>query len=168
MRTRPKLLLLLSLSAITQLGLALSADGDKPCHINSDSATFHHQNNTVEFSGHVTSQQGSSQSWSDYAKAYGDKTGRIQKILLTGKPAKYKTLNDNDTAPLVVTANTIIDYINKNVIYLHGHAMVHHGADSIEGDRIWYNRVTGTIKSLATKNQRTKTVFTPQNKKEKK
>jgi lipopolysaccharide export system protein LptA len=158
------LILLISLLLGFTTAQARQSDSEQPCHITSDSATFHQATNTVEFFGHVVSTQGTSRSWSDYAKGLGDSSGRITRIILTGKPAKYTTQSDDDNYPILASADTIIDYPDKDLVYLEGHALAHHGTDSIKGDKIWYNRRNGTIKSVALADKPTKTVFTIQQK----
>jgi lipopolysaccharide transport protein LptA len=154
-----KVLLLSSALLPCSPGIAMKSDASKPYHITSDAATFHRETSEAEFFGHVYSEHGTSKTWSHYAKGFGSKSGQIHKIILTGTPAKYVTITDDNHVPLTATADTIIDYPLSNTVYLQGNAVAHHGTESIEGDKIWYDKIKGSIKSVATASKPTKTVF---------
>jgi LPS export ABC transporter protein LptC/lipopolysaccharide transport protein LptA len=136
----------------------------QPYYITSDSATLHNETRIVEFFGHVVSTQGKSKSSSNYAKGLSEKSGKIKQIVLTGSPASYSTLSQDDPYPMTATAKTIIDYPKTSIIYMKGNAIALHHSDSIAGDKIWYDKKKGTIKSLALSENPTKTVFTTKTK----
>lgn len=148
------------LALVPTVALALSNDREKPANIDADSfRTVQGRqaakgSNVTVYKGDVVFSQGSIKGHGDEATVYqaasGAKdagTGRIDRVVIVGKPAHIEQLQDDGTM-MKADADTIDYRLNADTIELTGHVtLVQQGRGEFHGPHMTYNTTTGVMQS---------------------
>lgn len=141
-------LLIIALIA-SPITLALSSDNQQPYHIKSDHAVYRRPQHTTTFEGHVVIEQGSTRMTGEKTVVYhATNSNKIIKLITTGHLAQYSTLPDGKTQRLYCQAKVIQYYPLIHHALLVGHAKASQAANSLSGQRIWYNLATQRVESM--------------------
>jgi len=136
--------LLLILSS-TQLS-ALESDSEQPITIDSNTATYDDTTSTSIYTGNVISIQGSIRVNSDKLVVYM-KDGEADKLVFTGKPAKFKQTPDKGGEDIIGEALTGEYYPKKSLLVLIEDATVWQGNATYSSNLIEYDIKTSLVKA---------------------
>ena len=126
---------------------ALSTDKDKQIEIEADSAELDDKKKVTIYEGDVVVTQGSMRMTGDRMTVYYNKTGELDTVILTGKPATYKQMPDKGDVYDESEALRMEFYKSKNLIILINQAKVKQNDMSFGGDRIEYDTEHSKIRA---------------------
>ena len=112
--------------SVSQSGFSLESDADQPVHIDSNTASYNDKTGTSVYTGNVVTTQGSFRIKSDKLIVYV-KNGAVDKMIFTGKPAKFRQLPGKGKEPIRGQGLTGEYYPNKNKLILIEEAVVFQG-----------------------------------------
>ncbi|MET0377738.1 MAG: lipopolysaccharide transport periplasmic protein LptA [Spongiibacteraceae bacterium] len=159
---RNSLVLLLLGAGLSGLAQALPDDRGQPVHISADSAV--QENTTVTYRGNVVVTQGSLRLDADQVVVH-HATGKVQKIVATGKPAHFQQQPEVNGGIVKATAATLVYYQAENRFELLQDALVERDGSSVKGNRIEYLPNTQTVRaqgSLNSQNGRVEMILPPE------
>ncbi|MGA2655817.1 MAG: lipopolysaccharide transport periplasmic protein LptA [Gammaproteobacteria bacterium] len=125
-------------------GLAYSQE----LSIKSDS--FHYDNKTgiATYTGNVFAKQGEKQLTGNRLEIYrNEKTGKMDKIIVYGKPAKYQGAVEEGKPPVFAKANKITYDLPNEFLTLSGNAQVQQNEDIYRAEQIEYDGIKDTVYS---------------------
>ncbi|MGZ4957290.1 lipopolysaccharide transport periplasmic protein LptA [Methylobacter sp.] len=125
---------------------ALESDGDQPIIIDSNTATYDDVKATSTYTGNVISIQGSIRVNSDKLVVYFI-DGEADKMVFTGKPAKFKQTPHEGDQDITGEALTGEYYPKKNLLILIDKATVWQGSGAYTSDFIEYDLKTSLVKA---------------------
>lgn len=148
------------LLAFVNISYALKSDADSVVYIDADAANFNNQTQISTYTGHVVTQQGSLHITSDKLVIYLH-NGKVDKMVFSGKPARFKQLPD--TGKKYIHGEALIGeyYPKKNKLVLIEQAVVSHDGNISSSRLITYHTksalITAGDKTAGTK--RVRSVF---------
>ena len=143
---RPAALSLILLAAAVAAGpaLAKSTDRQQPMDLsaaNMDALLSADSVSTLE--GSVTIRQGSLEVDADRAEIHR-KAGEIDRIVLTGSPARLRQLSDQGE-PMDATAAQVVYTLSSDVMVLTGNVVITQPRGTLRGETVKYDINTGRI-----------------------
>ena len=145
---------------------ALKSDADKPVTIDSNTASYNNQKQISIYTGNVVTIQGSLHINSDKLVVYL-KNGGIEKMVFTGKPAKFKQLPGVGQDAIHGEGLTGEYYPDKNKLILIEEAVVSQGNSRSASRIITYDSKNSLIMAgqKSSDAKRVHSVFKPKKKK---
>jgi lipopolysaccharide export system protein LptA len=125
---------------------ALESDSEQPITIDSNTATYDDATATSTYTGNVISIQGSIQVNSDKLVVYL-KDGEAEKLVFTGKRAKFKQTPSEGAEDIIGEALTGEYYPKKNLLVLIDEATVWQGNGTYSSKYIEYDIKTSLVKA---------------------
>ena len=143
---RPAALSLILLAATVAAGpaLAKSTDRQQPMDLsaaNMDALLSDDSVSTLE--GSVTIRQGSLEVDADRAEIHR-KAGEIDRIVLTGSPARLRQISDQGE-PMDASAAQVVYTISSEVMVLTGNVVINQPRGNLRGETIKYDITTGRV-----------------------
>lgn len=124
----------------------LDSDSEQPITIDSNTATYDDATDTSTYTGNVISVQGSIRVNSDKLVVYL-KDGEAEKLVFTGKRAKFKQTPSPGSEDIVGEALTGEYYPKKNLLILIDEATVWQGNATYSSKLIEYDIKTSLVKA---------------------
>lgn len=125
---------------------ALETDKDQPINIDSNTATYDDASATSIYTGNVVSIQGSLRVESDKLVVYF-KDGDAEKLVFTGKKAKFKQTPKEGDEDITGEALTGEYYPKKNLLVLIDEATVWQGNGTYSSNLIEYDSRNSVVKA---------------------
>ena len=125
---------------------ALESDSRQPIYIDSNTATYNDQAQTSVYTGNVVTVQGSLKVNSDKLVVYL-KNGEIDKLVATGKPARFEQLPEKGQEKIKGKALIGEYYPSKNLLILKKNAEVWQGGNKTVSELIRYDSKNSLIKA---------------------
>ncbi len=129
-----------------QWAMALQSDSEQPVYIDSNTASFNDKTQISVYTGNVVTKQGSLHINSDKLVVYL-KNGDVDKMVFTGKPAKFRQLPDVGKDEIHGQGLTGEYYPNKNKLILIEEAVVSQGNNKSASKLIIYDSKNSLIKA---------------------
>ncbi len=126
--------------------MALDSDSNQPVYIDSNTASFNDETGISIYTGDVVTVQGSLHINSDKLVVHLKK-GAIEKMVFTGKPAKFRQLPGKGKDEIHGEALTGEYYPNKNQLFLREKAVVSQGNNRSSSRLIIYDSKNYLIKA---------------------
>lgn len=157
-----KSVFLIFLLIVCHPAMALKSDADQPVTIDSNTASYNDSTGTSVYTGNVVTIQGSLHINSDKLVVYLIK-GEIDKLVFTGKPAKFRQLPAVGKEEIHGQGLTGEFYPNKNKLVLIEDAIVSQGNSRSESQLIVYDSKNSLIKAgeKSSDSKRVHSVFKP-------
>lgn len=145
---------------------ALESDADQPITIDSNTATYDDASETSTYTGNVISVQGSIRVNSEKLVVYL-KDGDAEKLVFTGKKAKFKQTPSEGSEDIIGEALTGEYYPKKNLLVLIDEATVWQGNAIYSSNLIEYDIKTSLVKAgeKSSDNKRVHVILKPKPKK---
>ena len=145
--------------------LALESDSDQPITIDSNSAVYDENKGLSTYYGNVISIQGSLRVNSSKLVAFLKK-GEVDKLIWTGKPARFKQKPEGGKEEINGKALTLEYYPDKALFILIKEAVVTQGANTYKSDLIKYDTRNSVVKAgeRNTDNKRVRVIMKPKKK----
>jgi len=141
-----KLFVITILLTVSQWVMALKSDSEQPVHIDSNTATYNDKTGASIYTGKVVTTQGSLRIKSDKLVVYM-KGGDVDKMVFTGKPAKFRQLPAVGKEQIHGEGLTGEYYPNKNKLILIENAAVSQGDVRSASRLIVYDSKNSLIKA---------------------
>ncbi len=125
---------------------ALESDAEQPIVIDSDTATYDDATQLSTYTGNVISVQGSIRVNSDKLVVHF-KDGEAEKLVFTGKMAKFKQTPSEGAEDITGEAFTGEFYPKRNLLVLINNATVWQGSGAYSSDYIEYDIKTSLVKA---------------------
>ncbi len=125
---------------------ALASDAEQPITIDSNTATYNDADETSTYLGNVISTQGSIRVNSDKLVVYL-KDGEVDKLIFTGKRAKFKQTPNEGSADIIGEAVIGEYYPKKNLLVLKENATVTQDNATYASDYIEYDIKSSLVKA---------------------
>ncbi len=157
-----KYFLISGLFTLTSSSNALEIDREKPVHISADKVTIDEKTGISNYIGNVSIEQGSMKLTGEKVSVY-QHDGKLDKIIVTGSPAKFKQLSDKNNQEITATAKTLNYHTINEKLILTGDANLEQGPNSFSGHIIEYDTRNSTVTANtdSEKKQRVNAVITP-------
>lgn len=123
------------------------SDDDQNIEIRARAFEYNHKTGVALYTGNVFAQQGTRSLWGDKLEIYRSPEGKMEKIVVRGKPAKHESQSDPKKPKLTAKANEIIYYVAKEQLTLKENAYVEQGGDVYEAPFIEYDVIHETVRS---------------------
>lgn len=136
-------------------------DADMPVQIQSDQVNFDQKSGIATYTGHVVVTQGSRLLNADKLVIHRGQDNKINLMIATGKPAKFKAHDNKSKPPGSGNANMIKYYPQLNKVDLLGDATLTQDEDTISGSKLTYNFITEELQSKSNQQQRTTVILQP-------
>lgn len=161
-RLLPYILLSCSLCIISFFAYAnAKPDAEMPVQIQSDQVNFDQKSGIATYTGHVVVEQGSRLLYADKLVIHRGQNNKINLMVATGKPAKFKAHDNKNKPPGSGNAKMIKYYPQLNKVDLLGNATLTQDEDTISGSKLTYNFVTEELQSNSNQQQRTTVILQP-------
>jgi lipopolysaccharide export system protein LptA len=138
----------LFLTLSTGNALALPDDQNQPIEIAADGVEIDDGRHLSVYSGNVEVQQGSMRLWADQVTIHHKHSGRPNRIVAVGAPARYRQLTEEDQEVQAQAKRLEYD-ANSEEVLLIGEALLTQGKDTFRSDRILYDRSKAMVKAGA-------------------
>lgn len=125
---------------------SLPSDSDQELTLEAISAEFDEKLGMTTYSGDVVMQQGSMIIHADKLVIYG-KLDSANKVIATGKPAKFQQTAKVDTQPVKASANKLEYEVNKETLVLVGNAALDQEGSSLKSNQIEYDVKKALVKA---------------------
>lgn len=125
---------------------ALESDAQQPITIDSNTATYNDASATSTYTGNVISVQGSIRVNSDKLVVYL-KDGEAEKLVFTGKPARFKQTPSKGSEDIVGEALTGEYYPKQDLLVLIDQAVVRQGNATYASNLIQYDIKNSMVKA---------------------
>jgi len=154
------------LVAVSHAAVALESDSEQPVYIDSNTATYNDKTGTSVYTGNVETTQGSLHIKSDKLVVYM-KAGDVDKMVFTGKPAKFRQLPGEGKDEIHGEGLTGEYYPDKNKLILIEKAVVSQGTSRSASRLIVYDSKNSLIKAgeKSSDSKRVHSVFKAKSKK---
>ncbi len=123
---------------------ALPEDAERPIHIRSESAEIERQEGRIVYDGGVRVEQGTLRVIAERMVVDAD-DGKVVRITATGTPARYRQQLEDGAGQVEADASTIVYHTRLSRIDLQGDAHLEQRGNSLRGDLIRYDIVTGRV-----------------------
>jgi lipopolysaccharide export system protein LptA len=149
----------------SSISLALESDADQPITIDSNSAIYDEKNSLSTYYGNVISVQGSLRVKSSKLVAHL-RDGDVDKLVWTGKPARFKQTPEGDKEEINGNALTLKYYPDKALFVLIKDAVVIQGTSTYKSDLIKYDTRNSVVRAgdRNTDNKRVRVILKPKKK----
>lgn len=163
-----KIFVFTGLLFVSHWAMALKSDSEQPVTIDSNTASYNEKKAISIYTGNVVTIQGSLHINSDKLVVYL-KDGGIEKMVFTGKPAKFRQLPAKGKEEIHGEGLTGEFYPNQNKLVLIEEAVVIQGNSRSASRLIVYDSKNALIKAgeKSSNKGRVHSVFQPKSKKEK-
>jgi len=141
-----KIFIVTVLLTVGQWAVALESDSDQPVHIDSNTASYNDKTGTSIYTGNVETTQGSLHIKSDKLVVYL-KNGAVDKMIFTGKPAKFRQLPGIGKEEIRGQGLTGEYYPSKNKLILIEDAIVFQGTSRSASRLIVYDSKNSLIRA---------------------
>lgn len=131
---------------VTSPVMALESDAKQPIVIDSNGATYDEKSELSTYTGNVLATQGSIRVNSDKLVVHF-KEGEAEKLVFTGKSAKFKQTPSAGAKDITGQASTGEFYPKRNLLVLIGDATVFQGNGTYSSDYIEYDIKTSLVKA---------------------
>ena len=147
---------------------ALESDKDQPILVEADGADINDRTGISVYTGNVIVTQGSIRINADKI-TITQQDDKSDHILAEGKPVRFQQQPDDKKELIKGQALRTEYYMDSEMLYMVGDAVLSQGKDSFRSDRITYNRVKAQVKagSSAKGKQRVRISIQPRNKEKK-
>ena len=153
---RNKLLLaVMLLMGISSEVWALRSDRNQPIDIKADRVEVDQQKEVSHYIGNVRMEQGSLKIDAAEVVVYMEQ-GKLNKIVITGKPARFEQQPENQKEIVNSQAEYMEYYAGDERLLLKHNAEVNQGANHFRGDFIEYDTLTSTVKANKDENSNTR------------
>lgn len=162
---KPITLLLVSLAVLLAIpnALALSSDRDQPIHIEADLLQVDENAQLSRFLGNVDMKQGSLEIQADEIVLYFDGDNNLQKMEITGNPARLEQQSDNGNM-ISGSAQNMTYHEKDSLLEMRNNAEFRNGEDLVESDHITVNTETNALQAgNASEKQRVRMLIQPRN-----
>lgn len=161
-----KLFSTIVLFAVSNAAVALKSDSEQPVYIDSNTATYNDKSGTSVYTGNVETTQGSLHINSDKLVVYM-KAGDVDKMVFTGKPAKFRQLPGVGKEEIFGEGLTGEYYPDQNKLILIEQAVVSQGTSRSASRLIIYDSKNSLIKAgeKSSDSKRVHSVFKAKSKK---
>jgi lipopolysaccharide export system protein LptA len=139
-------LCILLLSSAMPSAWALRSDRNQPIDIRADRVEIDQHQHISHYQGNVQMIQGSLKINADEVVVYMD-SGKLQKIVIMGKPARFEQLPENKQDIVQSQAEHMEYFAGEERLLLRRNAEVNQGANHFRGDFIEYDTLTSTVKA---------------------
>lgn len=143
--------------AISQ-AFALPDDAEQRSEIVADQNVFDFKTRTTTFYGNVVFQQGSLKINADKLIYYGkfdtDNPSATDKIVATGKPARFQQTPRLDAEPVKAVANRLEYAVKAETLFLIDDASLDQDGSSLSGNRIEYDVKKAVVKATGKKDNK--------------
>ncbi len=145
--------------------LALEDDSNQPVYIDSNTASYNDNTNISVYTGNVITKQGSLHIESDKLVVHL-KNGDVDKMIFTGKPAKFRQLPKVGEEMIFGEGLTGEYYPKKHQLILIEQAKVRQGQNSTASNLIIHDSKNALFKAgdKSSDNERVRSVFMPSKK----
>jgi lipopolysaccharide export system protein LptA len=137
---------LIGLLMLSNTVLALESDAKQPITIDSNGATYDEKSQLSTYTGNVIATQGSIRVNSEKLVVHF-KDGEAEKLVFTGKPARFKQTPNAGAKDITGQASTGEFYPKRNLLVLIGDATVLQGNGTYSSDYIEYDIKTSLVKA---------------------
>ncbi len=145
--------ILLALAGIPwDIARALEGDRHATLEITADSAELNEQKGIAIYKGNVVLSQGSLLIKSKTLTIQQNESG-VERVIATGKPAKYSQLLENEEQPATAQAYSITYFVDTQKIRLSGNALLKQAGSRFEGEQIEYD-IENKILTASSENQK--------------
>ncbi len=131
---------------LSQAVWALKSDRDKPLKISANHVVVNNQRGVSHYKGDVQIKQGTLIIRADEVFVYLVK-GKLQKIVINGKPASFEQQPDNKQALVKSRAEEMEYFSKKELLVLKKNAEVLQGGNSFRGDHIEYDTYHSIVRA---------------------
>ncbi len=143
--------------AVSQ-AFALPDDAQQRSEIIADQNVFDFKTRTTTFYGNVIFQQGSLKINADkliyYGKFDSDNPSSTDKIVATGKPARFQQTPRQKAEPVKAVANRLEYAVKAETLFLIDNASLDQDGSSLSGNRIEYDVKKAVVKASGKKNNK--------------
>ncbi|MCU0757163.1 MAG: lipopolysaccharide transport periplasmic protein LptA [Xanthomonadales bacterium] len=156
-------LLVLTALLLAPSAHALKTDREQPLNVSASRWNGALKGGMQQLSGEVVIEQGSLKASADNAELYsapGD-TGNIQRVILTGKPARLTQQLDGNEGTVVATAARIEYSLENGIAQLIGDARVDRAGDRLTASTISYEVESGKMQAAGAEGQRVQITLQP-------
>lgn len=144
--TQNKHIWLLAMLICSSHAMALESDAKQPITIDSNGATYDEKAELSTYTGNVVATQGSIRVNSDKLVVHF-KDGEAEKLVFTGKAAKFKQTPSAGGKDITGQASTGEFYPKRNLLVLIDNATVWQGNGTYSSDYIEYDIKTSLVKA---------------------
>ncbi len=150
------------LSSLSHFIFALESDANQPITIDSNAATYDDKTSLSTYSGNVIAIQGSIKVNSDKLVVHF-KNGEAEKLVFTGKPARFRQTPNVGAKDIVGEALTGEFYPQRNLLVLIENAVVNQGNGTYSSDYVEYDIKSSLVKAgeKAGENKRVHVILKP-------
>ncbi len=141
-----KIIFFTFLISVSPWCFALESDSEQPVHIDSNTASYNDKTGTSIYTGNVVTTQGSLRIKSDKLVVYV-KNGTIDKMIFTGKPAKFRQLPGKGKEEIRGQGLTGEYYPDKSKLILIEEAVVFQGTSRSASRLIVYDSKNALIQA---------------------
>lgn len=134
---------------------ALRSDRHQPIDIKADRVEVDQRTQVSHYIGNVRLQQGTLKITADDVVVYLV-SGKLQKIVITGSPARFEQQPENNRDVVTSQANNMEYYAGKERLLLKHNAEVNQGGNHFRGDFIEYDTLTSTVKANKDENSQSR------------
>lgn len=134
---------------------ALRSDRNQPIDIKADRVEVDQRKEVSNYIGNVRVEQGSLKIDADHVVVYMVQ-GKLQKIVITGKPARFEQQPDDQQQIVKSRAEYMEYFAGKERLLLKHNAEVNQGPNHFRGDIIEYDTLTSTVKANKGENSQTR------------
>lgn len=124
----------------------LKSDRSQPIDIKADRVEINQREQTSHYHGNVRLEQGSLKIDADEVVVYMDK-GKLQKIIIIGKPARFEQQPENKQEVVTSQAEHMEYFAGEERLLLKRNAEVNQGPNHFRGDFIEYDTLTSSVKA---------------------
>ena len=138
--------LMLCIAFYSPYGWALQSDREQPIEIQADRVELNEKTEISRYQGQVRLQQGTLKISADTVTVYMKK-GKLNKIIIDGKPARFEQQPEDHKEVVTSHANHMEYSADKERLILQNDALVVQGANNFSGDYIEYDTLNSTVKA---------------------
>ena len=160
----PMLLLILPL-LLPAVPAALESDKEQPILVEADGADINDRTGISVYTGNVIITQGSIRLEADKV-TITQRESESDHILAEGKPVKFQQQQEGQQEPIRGQAQKTEYYMDSEIVYMTGDAVLRQGKDTFKSDRITYDRRKAQVRagSSAEGSQRVRISIQPRKK----
>ncbi|MFT5117164.1 MAG: lipopolysaccharide export system protein LptA [Kiritimatiellia bacterium] len=137
-------LFILSLSICAGQVIALADDKDQPINVSADKARKNDKQGLTVYQGDVVITQGSIRITGEIISIY-DTAGTVDKIVATGKPAKFKQQPEPQSEYIIANGSTIEYDVKAESLLLLENALLLQEGNTTNSNKIIYDMKTAVV-----------------------
>jgi lipopolysaccharide export system protein LptA len=128
---------------------ALESDREQPVYVEADGAEINDRTGVSVYTGNVIVTQGSIKLNADKVTVT-QKGGETDHLEAEGQPVRFQQDGGGNKGLIKGRAKQADYYMNSEILYMNGDAVMVQGKDTFSSDRIVYDREKGQVKAGAT------------------